>query len=369
MGEVHPTVEMKKDVSNNIARSENKARLAILEIAHMMSVPMSLIAVINLKVPEAIWQNGSNTPLSATQILDRIRPRGGGDAENLQRLLRLLTSYDIFEEHLSSSGQRRYSLTDVGKTLVDDDQGLSYAYYMLQHHLDALMQAWPLVGEAVEDPTKEPFVKANKESAIEYYTKRPEVMPLIYKALGGICVPFMREMLQVYDGFQGVETLVDVGGNTGISLRMIMEKYPNVRRGINYDLPDMVAGAPHIPGVTHVGGDALESVPSGGDAIFVKWVFLAWTDEESMLALQNCYKALPENGKLIVCEPVLPEMTDESHRTRALLGGDIFIMTMYRTKGKHRTEQQFKHLGISAGFTRFRAFYVDSYYAVLEFQK
>lgn len=368
MGEVQETVDMNKDVSNAIPRSENKARLAILEIAHMMSVPMSLTAVINLKVPEAIWQHASNTPLSATQILDRIRPRGGGDAENLQRLLRLLTSYDIFEEHLSSSGQRKYSLTDVGKTLVDDHHGLSYAYYMLQHHQDALMQAWPLVGEAVEDPSTEPFVKANKESAIEYYTKRPEVMPLIYKSLNGMCVPFMREMLQIYDGFQGVETLVDVGGNSGITLRMIMEKYPNVHRGINYDLPDMVASAPQIPGVTHVSGDAFESVPHG-DAIFVKWVFLAWTDEESKLVLQNCYKALPENGKMIICEPVLPEITDESHRTRALLGGDIFIMTMYRTKGKHRTEQQFKHLGMSAGFTRFRAFYVDSYFAVLEFQK
>ncbi|TKY73844.1 Caffeic acid 3-O-methyltransferase [Spatholobus suberectus] len=332
----------------------------------MMSVPMSLIAVINLKVPEAIWQDGSNAPLSAAQILDRIRPHGSGDADNLQRVLRLLTSYDIFVEHLCSSGQRKYSLTDIGKTLADNHQGLSYAYYMLQHHQDALMRTWPLVGEAVEDPTVDPFLKANQESTIEYYTKRPEEMNLIHKAFAGMSGPFMREMLEVYDGFQGVETLVDVGGNSGICLRMIMEKYPNVRKGINYDLPDMLASAPYIPGVTHVGGNAFESVPFG-DAIFIKWAFLGWTDEQSKLVLENCYKALPEDGKLIVCEPVVPDLTDESHRTRALLGGDIFVMTMH--KGKHRTEQQFKQLGISTGFPRFRAFYVDSYFAVLEFQK
>ncbi|RDX65322.1 Caffeic acid 3-O-methyltransferase, partial [Mucuna pruriens] len=249
MGDEQQIVDMEKDFSNSIARSESKARLAILELAHMMSVPMSLVAIIKLKVPKAIWQDGFNTPLSAAQILDRIRPHGGGDAENLQRLLRLLTSYDIFVEHLSRSNQRKYSLTDVGKTLVEDDQGLSYAYYMLQHHQDALMRTWPLVGEAVKDPTKEPFVKANKESAIEYYTKREDEMELIYKCFDGISVPVMREMLQVYDGIEGVETLVDVGGNSGISLRMIMDKYPNVRKGINYDLPDMVARAPHIPGI------------------------------------------------------------------------------------------------------------------------
>ncbi|KAK7410882.1 hypothetical protein VNO78_02078 [Psophocarpus tetragonolobus] len=368
MGEVQEVVEMKKGGKNRIARCESKARLAILELAHMMSVPMSLMAVINLKVPEAIWQDGSNTPLSAAQILDIIRPSGGGDAENLQRLLRLLSSYDIFLEHLSSTAQRKYSLTDVGISLVDDGQGLSYAYYMLQHHQEALMRGWELVGEAVKDSRTEPFVKANGESAIEYYTKRADVMPLIYKSLNGMCVPFMREMLQVYDGFQGVETLVDVGGNSGITLSMIIDKFPNVRKGINYDLPDMVSRAPQFPGVTHVGGNAFESVPPG-DAIFVKWSFLAWTDEEAKLVLQNCYKALPEDGKMIVCEPVLPELTDESHRTRALLGGDIFIMTMYRTKGKHRTEEQFKQLGISAGFPHFRALYIDSYMAVLEFQK
>ncbi|PNX96172.1 caffeic acid 3-O-methyltransferase-like protein [Trifolium pratense] len=255
-----------------VIKSQSKARLAILELAHMMSVPMSLIAVLNMKVPDAIWQGGHNTPLSASQILSVVRPNGAGDAENLQRILRLLTTYDIFAEHLSSNGERKYSLTDV--------------------------------------------------------------------------VPFNREMLESYDGFKGVETLVDVGGNSGVTLNMIMQKYPNILKGINYDFPDMISSAPQYPRITHVGGDALESVPAG-DAIFMKWIFLTWTDEECKKALQNCYKAIPVDGKLIVCEPVLPELTDESQRTRALLGGDIYIMTLYRPKGKHRTEEQFKQLGIS----------------------
>ncbi|KAJ1401285.1 S-adenosyl-L-methionine-dependent methyltransferase, partial [Sesbania bispinosa] len=99
------------------------------------------------------------------------------------------------------------------------------------------------------------------------------------------------------------------------------------------------------------------------------WVCVTWTDEECKQALKNCYEALPVDGKLIVCEPVLPEVTDESQRTRALLGGDIYIMTMYRSKGKHRTEQEFKQLGISAGFPHIRAFYIDSFFAILEFRK
>lgn len=102
---------------------------------------------------------------------------------------------------------------------------------------------------------------------------------------------------------------------------------------------------------------------------FGQWSSVVWTDDECKKVWQNCYKALPMAGKLIACEPVLPELTDESQRTRAMLGADIFIMTMYNTKGKHRTEEQFRQLGISAGFPHFRAFYIDSYLAVLEFQK
>lgn len=131
------------------------------------------------------------------------------------------------------------------------------------------MRAWPMMSEAVEDPTVEPFEKANGESAIEYYTKRPDVMSLIYSSLSGMSVPFMREMLELYDGFKGVETLVDVGGNSGVCLNMIMKKFPNINKGINFDLPDIVSSAPHFSGITHVPGDALQSVPAG-DAIFIK---------------------------------------------------------------------------------------------------
>jgi len=101
----------------------------------------------------------------------------------------------------------------------------------------------------------------------------------------------------------------------------------------------------------------------------LQWTVLTWTDEEFKKALQSCYKALPVAGKLILCEPVLPEQTDESKRTRALLAADIWIMTMYRTKGKHRTEEEFRQLGISVGFKSFRAFHIDPYLPVLEFHK
>lgn len=289
--------------------SRNRARLAMMELANMISVPMSLNAIVRLNIPEAIWQGGSNSPLSASQILGRVLP--SGDPENLQRILRMLTSYGVFQEHLAPAGthpERKYSLTEIGQTLVTDAEGLSHAPYVLQHHQDALMAAWPLVHEAVADPACEPFVKANGEPAYGYYGKRPEMNGLMQQAMSGVSVPFVKAMLAGYDGFQGVQRLVDVGGSAGDCLRMILQKHPNVREGINFDLPEVVAKAPQIPrnlsnyrllspkllfiylyfiskyifknkkyllpllplaGVTHVGGDMFESIPTA-DAIFMK---------------------------------------------------------------------------------------------------
>lgn len=135
----------------------------------------------------------------------------------------------------------------------------------------------------------------------------------------------------------------------------------------------MVICHAHAAGVRHVGGDMFRSIPSG-DAIFMKWVLTTWTDEECTAILRNCYRALPAGGgggggKVIACEPVVPEETDGSTRTRALLENDIFVMATYRTQGRERSEDEFRRLGAAAGFTGFRAFYPDPFYAVLEYTK
>ncbi|KAG9441700.1 hypothetical protein H6P81_017554 [Aristolochia fimbriata] len=343
------------------------ARLAMMELANMMSVPMSLNAVVTLKVPDAIWDGGANTPLSAAEILSRLgRPVPPADPDNLQRILRMLVAYDVFREHPA----RKYSLTEIGQTLVAaGEEGLSYGAYVLQHHQEALVRAWPLLHTAVEDPAEEPFVRANGKSAYGYYGEKPEMNELMQKAMSGVSAPFIEAVLDGYaPGFAGIRRLVDVGGSSGACLRSIMERHPNVEEGVNFDLPEVVARAPNFPGITHVGGDMFQSIPSG-DAIFMKWVLTTWTDDECKLILKNCFIALPEGGKVIACEPVLPEEIDSSSRTRALLEGDIFVMTIYRAKGKERTEEEFRQLGLAVGFSNFRAFYLDHFYTLLEFQK
>lgn len=104
-----------------------------------------------------------------------------------------------------------------------------------------------MVHEAVNDSSTEPFVKANGEPAYNYYGKNPEMNSLMLNAMSGVSVPFMKAILEGYDGFQGVKTLVDVGGSGGDCLKMILEKHSSIQLGINFDLPEVVEKAPKIP--------------------------------------------------------------------------------------------------------------------------
>ena len=65
-----------------------------------------------------------------------------------------------------------------------------------------------------------------------------------------------------------VGSLVDVGGGTGSVLAEIVKSYPHIK-GINFDLPHVVAMAPIYDGITHVGGDMFEAIPNA-DAVFMK---------------------------------------------------------------------------------------------------
>lgn len=365
----------KNSLVDKMEDDERQGRLAMMELANMLSVPMALNAVVELDVADIIWQNGANTPLSASQILSQLQNRSpdssSAAADNLQRIMRMLASYNVFKESITeeSNGacERLYSLTEVGKTLVKDEMGLSYGSYVLQHHQKALMGAWPLLHSAVLDPSEEPFRKANRKPAYEFYGDDKDSNDLMRTAMASLSMPFMRTVLKYYQGFKGVHTLVDVGGSSGFCLHMIIQTHGHIK-GINFDLPHVVAGSPAYDGITHVGGDMFESIPSG-DAIFMKWILSTWSDEKCIEILRNCYKALPDGGKLIACEPVLPKYTDDSRRTRALLEGDIFIMTIYSSGGKERTEEEFRKLCSDAGFPKLETHYLDPFYTVLEFQK
>ena len=152
-----------------------------------------------------------------------------------------------------------------------------------------------------------------------------------------------------------------------------------------------------VAGVQHVSGDMFEAVPRG-DAIFLKvrslriavtsnsfkfflqitsysWIVVQlqlilhdWSDENCVKLLKNCWKALPEKGKVIVVECVLPAVPKPTPRDQGIFQLDLCMAT-YNIGGKERTEEEFQGLARDGGFTGFKALHLFADTWVMEFTK
>ncbi|EYU24255.1 hypothetical protein MIMGU_mgv1a022164mg, partial [Erythranthe guttata] len=67
------------------------------------------------------------------------------------------------------------------------------------------------------------------------------------QAMSSYSIIVMTKRLEIYDGFEGIKSVVDVGGGTGAILNMIISKYPSIK-AINFDLPHVIQHAPSYPG-------------------------------------------------------------------------------------------------------------------------
>ncbi|CAN6904143.1 unnamed protein product [Brassica oleracea] len=140
----------------------------------MISVPVSLNAAVRLGIADAIWNSGANSPLSASEILPRllVPSRESPAYTCIFRTVPALTYGQIGNCHATKSSPntstRGNTLTDVGRTLVTDSNGLSYAAYVLQHHQEALMRALPLVHKAVVEQGTEPYIRCPTSDAYMY---------------------------------------------------------------------------------------------------------------------------------------------------------------------------------------------------------
>ncbi|URE22542.1 caffeic acid [Musa troglodytarum] len=203
-------------------------------------------------------------------------------------------------------------------------------------------------------------------SAFDYMGTDPRFSKVFNEGMLSHSGIMVKQLLRNYDGFAGINVLVDVGGNDGATLRMITSQHPRVK-GINFDLPHVISTAQPIPGVQHVSGDMFDSVPCG-DAIFLKWILHDWSDDLCVTLLKNCWKSLPENGKVLVVEYIRPVAPAATAKAQFVFQLDL-VMLAHCIGGKERTEEEFRALATEAGFAGFNAAAMFAGMSVLEFTK
>nr|QIC52995.1 caffeate O-methyltransferase [Solanum nigrum] len=355
--------------SNNLTQTEDEAFLFAMQLASASVLPMVLKSAVELDLLEIMAKVGPGASISPSELAAQLPTKNPDAPVMLDRMLRLLATYSVLNCTLRTLPdgrvERLYSLAPVCKFLTKNADGVSVAPLLLMNQDKVLMESWYHLKDAVLDGGI-PFNKAYGMTAFEYHGTDPRFNKVFNRGMSDHTTMSMKKILEDYKGFEGLNSIVDVGGGTGATVSMIVSKYPSIK-GINFDLPHVIQDAPAYPGVEHVGGDMFVSVPKA-DAIFMKWICHDWSDEHCLKFLKNCYEALPANGKVIIAECLLPEIPDTSASTKNTVHVDI-IMLAHNPGGKERTEKEFEALAKGAGFSGFRKACCAYNTWVMEFNK
>ncbi|XP_059451542.1 desmethylxanthohumol 6'-O-methyltransferase-like [Corylus avellana] len=323
---------------------------------------MALKCAVQLRIADIIHSHGG--PITLRQIASEI-DSSSPDIPYFARIMRLLVRKNIFTEHhhpVDGGGETLYGLTEKSKWLLHDAE-LSLAPMVLMENHPWLLAPWHCLGQCV----KEGGIAFNKAHGCEIWdfaSKNPEFNNIFNDAMACTAKIVMRGILEEYkDGFRCLGSLVDVGGGTGGMIAEIVKAHPHIK-GINFDLPHVVATAPLHEGVSHVGGDMFDTIPNA-DAIFMKWVLHDWSDENCINILKNCRKAIQQkNGKVIIVDIVLEkdgnDLFDETRMASDLL------MLAHSTGGKERTELEWKKLLEEAGFGRYKIIKIPTIPSIIE---
>ncbi|CAL5201515.1 unnamed protein product [Lathyrus oleraceus] len=290
-------------------------------------------------------------------------------ARRLDRMLCLLASHDLLvcsaRTNEEGGSERVYKLSLAGKYFVNDEKNGSVALFSTFMNHPNLMEALNNFKEVLSNCDKGLYMKVHGMAVYQGIQSDPAWNHVFNRAMGDICTIEMKKILEKYKGFEGISLLVDVGGGIGQSLNMIISKYPSIN-GINFDLPQVIQDAPFYQGIEHVEGDMFNSVPKG-DVILLKAILHNWSDENCLKVLTKCYKALPQHGKVIVVDFIMPQ---EIHHTKADKLITSFDNLMFLDGGVERTEKEFENLCKCSGFSSFHVVCLAfSALGVMEFYK
>ncbi|GAB4844793.1 hypothetical protein Ancab_040109 [Ancistrocladus abbreviatus] len=330
---------------------EKEAFLQALNMSSSLLFAMSFRTVLELGLLEIIVKAGRG--LSAVEIASQLSAKNPQAAEMLERMLRLLATYSVLNCTVVATddggdSRRLYELTSIGKFFVPNETGASLARPTLMFYYKPYLESWDKLPQAIMEGGI-PFELAHGAGLFEFAGQDPTFNKEFNIGMTNFSTLVMKKVMELYKGFEDINQLVDVGGGLGDALKAITSQYP------------------HIKGIKHIGGDMFQSVPSG-EVILLKWVLHNWGDDCCIKLLKNCYKALPDNGRLIVIDIIIPEEHEMTSSAQYAFLSDV-IMMAYNPAAKERTLKEFWSLANASGFKTVKLACRTDFSSVMEFYK
>uniref|UniRef100_M1D8J3 O-methyltransferase C-terminal domain-containing protein n=1 Tax=Solanum tuberosum TaxID=4113 RepID=M1D8J3_SOLTU len=131
------------------------------------------------------------------------------------------------------------------------------------------MDPWHSLSKWFTNGDSTPFATTHGKPLFEYAGDDPRVNRLLNEAMGSDAQLIISVLIKNGKGvFEGLKSLVDVGGGTGTVAKAISNAFPELKCSV-FDLPHVVEGLEGGNNLSYIGGDMFKSVPSA-NAILLK---------------------------------------------------------------------------------------------------
>jgi SAM-dependent methyltransferase len=246
---------------------------------------------------------------------------------------------------VASTPDGRFSLTALGEKLRSHVPGSmrdsAIAFTAPGHWLP-----WGRLSEAVRTGRRQTKETLGAE-LFQYYSDCPSEGRAFTGAMSVSSMQVADEIARVLDT-SWAKLVVDVGGASGTLIAALLIKNPTLAGAI-LDRPEVVARAKvavaerGLSSRCHVvEGDFFVAVPEA-DLYLLKHIIHDWDDEQSVVILSNCARALRPKGRIVLVERVMPE----DDRTSPTSLRDLNMLVLL--PGRERTAREYAGLIARAG--------------------
>jgi DNA-binding transcriptional ArsR family regulator len=344
-------VERSRHHLNRLQQRMVPPHVAMMDLIMGAWIAQAVAAAADLGVADALAKG----PLSADELAAAV----DADRDALGRLLRALASRGIFRHRRDG----RYELTALADTLRCDAEvsmaGMARWVGAAEHR-----EHWSHFAEAVRTG-RAVIPELRGKPAFEYLADEPQLAEIFNHAMTGASELSIAPVIAAYD-FSPYATIVDVGGGHGRLLAAILAATP-AARGVLFDLPQVVAGAPTVLRKHHahdrvriVEGSFFERVPDDGDAYVLKHVIHDWPEDDAVHILRNVRAAARTGKRVLLVELVIPK------HDRDFLGKWIDLEMLIGAAARERSAGEYGQLLNRAGFQMSRVVETASPFSIVE---
>jgi O-methyltransferase domain/Dimerisation domain len=331
---------------------DTESRGYVRHLLDDFELTFAVLAAVSLGVADEL-KDGPRT-------VDDLAEQIGADVSALTRLMRMLASRGVFNEQTDG----RFILTEAAEPLrADAPDGVRRQ--ALWQGSESYLRTWSALTPSVR--TGEcAFERIHGQPFFDYLASRPELSRIFNDLMTLSSGAEEGEAIITSHDFGAYRRVVDVGGGDGALLSLILNRYPDVH-GVLYDAPAVIATPDEqlnhlvVTGrASTVGGDFFQAVPPGGDAYVLKYIVHDWDDQAATTILDNCRKAMPDDGKVLLVEIIRPAgqpIPESSFLDLTML---LFL------HGRERTEAEYRELIDKAGLRMVNVTATGSPFSIIE---